>query len=100
MTDYMKNFINVTTHESIKKFGPGNMVDLVLDFFERFKEDEIKKDIENNDFKYFKQCYDDSFKYYDDLWTILRFYQLPHEVNFNEAMKSFYADLSEIYTNI
>ena len=100
MTNFMKNFTEVTAQESFKKFGYGEMADLVIHFFDRFEEEEIKKDIENNDDTHFNNCFNDEFIYYDDLWLIMKYYQRPQDANFNEAINLFYEDLYEIYTSI
>lgn len=100
MTDFMKNFTEVTAQESFKKFGYGEMADLAIHFFDRFDEDEIKKDIKNNTSEHFDNCFNDEFIYYDDLWLIMKYYQRPEDANYNEAMELFYNDLLDIYLNI
>lgn len=100
MTDFMKNFTEVIAQESFKKFGYGDVAELSIHFFERFEEEEIKKDIENNDDTHFNNCFNDEFIYYDDLWQIMQYYQRPQDANFNEAIELFYNDLYEIYTSI
>ena len=100
MTDFMKNFNESIIQESYKKFGYGEMADLAIHFFDKFEEEQIKKDIRNIDFKHFDNCFKDEFIYDDDLWQIMKYYQRAEEANYNEAMDLFYEDLYEIYTSI
>lgn len=100
MTDFMKNFTEVTTQESFKKFGYGDMAELVIHFFERFEEEGIKEDIKTRYTEHFDNCFNDEFIYYDDQWQIMKYYQRPEDANYNEAMELFYNDLLDIYLNI
>ena len=100
MTDFMKNFNEGIIQESYKKFGYGEMTDLAIHFFDRFDEEEIKKDIRNNNSKHFDNCFKEEFIYDDDLWQIMKYYQRAEDANYNEAMDLFYEDLYEIYTSI
>ena len=108
MTNFMKNFTEVTAQESFKKFGFNNMADIAIYFFNSFKEKEIKKDIKNNNSVYFDICFNDAyidaFIDYDELCTITQHYHRTIETSNNkaidEAIDLFYNDLLEIYLNI